>query len=303
VESFTLNRARYASEYARLGDALGVPDAAPAPGELEFLATVTSRDWRRVGMLATTEIFFAAAVTSILAPPAAFEIGTASGFSAAIMAKMIALRESERGRTGTVPLVHTIDKRADFVFDPSRPVGYAIDLIAPELRPRIAVHSGQDSSFCASLTKNGDLRFAFVDGNHRHPWPLTDVLRLQGLMGSGWILMHDIDLPAVVEKARSAGHGYDVTPLYGAKHVFDFWPGDRIRSGNIGAVKMPHDRRSLGELVAKLRELPAEVNRDRWAKQWRVIDKLRTSFDRSRYPVFFRSLGTEFFKWAARRLA
>ena len=278
METFALNRARYASEYARLGAALGVSDVSPAPGELEFLTSITSRDWKQIGMLAAPEVFFAAAVASILAPSFALEIGTASGFSAAIFAKVLALRESERGAPRNGPLVHTIDKRAEFVFDPAQPVGYAIDLVAPELRPRIAVHPRQDSSFCASLTNNGELRFAFVDGNHRHPWPLTDVLRIQDLMRDGWILMHDVDLPAEIEKARSAGHGYDVTAVYGAKHVFDFWPGDKIRAGNIGAVRIPRDRRSLGELVAKLRELPAEVNPDRWTKQWRAIEALRLGF-------------------------
>jgi Methyltransferase domain len=282
VETFALTRARYASDYARLGAALGVPGAAPAPGELEFLASVTSRDWQGVGMLATPEIFFAAAVTSILAPPVAFEIGTAAGFSAAILAKVLALRESECGAPGSGPLVHTIDKRVDFVFDPTQPIGCAIDLVAPEIRRRITIHPRQDSAFCASLTKNDELRFAFVDGNHRHPWPLTDVLRIQDLMASGWILMHDVDLPAVIEQARRAGHGYDVTPVYGAKHVFDFWPAEKIRSGNIGAVKIPRDRRSLGELVAKLRELPAEVSGGSWTKQWRVIEGLRAGFARRR---------------------
>ena len=230
-------------------------------------------------MLAKPEIFFAGAVTSILAPAVAFEIGTASGFSAAILAKTLALRESERGMVGSGPLVHTIDKRVDFVFDPTQPVGFAVDLVAPELRLRIAIHPRQDSSFCASLTKRGELKFAFVDGNHRHPWPLTDVLRIQDLMKDGWILMHDVDLPAVIETARNAGQGYDLTPVYGAKHVFDFWPGDKIRSGNIGAVKIPRDRRSLGGLVAKLRELPTEVSAGSWAKQWRAIEKLRACFD------------------------
>lgn len=283
METFNLtNTESYRREYARLGNALGVAGAQPAPGEVEFFATIMRRDWRGIGMLTLSEVFFAAAVSSILAPPVAIEIGTASGFSAAIFAKMIALREKERGPNGHGPLLHTIDKRADFVFDPTQPVGYAIDLVTPELRSRIRVHPLHDSSFCPSLTKNGELRFAFVDGNHRHPWPLTDVLRIARLMTSGWILLHDVDLPGVVAQARSAGHGHDVTPVYGAKHVFDFWPEEKIRSGNIGAVRVPRDRRSLGEMVAKLRELPGEVSEGSWKKQWRGIEELRAEFDRSR---------------------
>jgi Methyltransferase domain len=279
VETFNLTSAdRYYSDYGRLGDALGVAGATPAPGEVEFLARITSRDWRGIGMLAPSEIFLTAAVTSILGPSLAIEIGTASGFSAAIIAKMIALRQTERGSVEAGPLVHTIDKKADFVFDRAQPIGFAIDLLTPELRDRIALHPLRDSSFCESLTSNGELRFAFVDGSHQHPWPLTDVLCLQRLMESGWILMHDIDLPATIARSRTQGHGLDLAPAFGAKHVFDFWPDKRIAAGNIGAVKIPRDRRLLDELVAQLKELPSEVSVGSWTKQWRGIEEMRTEF-------------------------
>jgi hypothetical protein len=95
-------------------------------------------------------VLFAAAVTSILAPPSAIELGTASGFSTAIIAKIMALREAERGAPGKSPLLHTIDKCADFPPDPTKPIGFAIDLVAPELRERIVLHPLHDSSFARS---------------------------------------------------------------------------------------------------------------------------------------------------------
>ncbi len=263
----------YLREYPRLGAALGVPDAAPAPGEVEWLTEVTARDWRGIGMLPLPDAFFAAAVASILAPPVLLEIGTASGFSAALFAKMLALREQERGAAGSGPLVHTIDKKADFCFDQTQRVGFVIERVTPELRDRIALHPLHDSALCSSLTKLGDLRLAFVDGNHQHPWPLVDVMRLQCLMTGGWLLLHDINLPALVTGAHARGEVLDFEPNAGAQHVFDFWPGERVKAGNIGAVKVPADPHSLGEMLAKLRALPAEVSAGSWKKRWREIEE------------------------------
>src|SRR5436190_23349682 len=103
------NLSGYCSAYRRLGDTLGVACATPAPGEVEFLRGVTTRGRFEFGMLPPSDVFFAAAVTSILAPGLAIEVGTASGYSAAIIAKMIALREAQDARSPSGPLVHTID--------------------------------------------------------------------------------------------------------------------------------------------------------------------------------------------------
>lgn len=264
----------YRSEYGRLAHALGVPNASPAAGELEFLSEVTTPGGFPFGMLPVPDLFFAGAVTSILSPRLAIEIGTASGFSAAVLAKVIALRWQESGVMPAGTFLHTIDFKAQFCQNLTRPIGFAIDLVAPELRQHIAVHPLQDSSYCNQLVQAGGLTFAFVDGNHQHPWPLTDVLQIQRLMEIGWILMHDIDLPAHTKKLQASGQRVVPPPRFGAKHVFDFWPGEKIKAGNIGAIKLPENRSSLGELVAKLRELPREVSGGSWIKRWRDIDAL-----------------------------
>ncbi|HEX3818176.1 MAG TPA: class I SAM-dependent methyltransferase [Chthoniobacterales bacterium] len=268
----------YREEYPRLAAALCRAGAVPARGELEFLTQINESDCLRFGMLPPPDIFFAAAVTSILAPAIAIEIGTASGFSAAILAKIIALRQAEKGAPTATPFFHTIDYKDRYVADPGLPVGFAIERITPELRDRIAIHPLQDSSFCEQLVQAGALFFAFVDGNHQHPWPLLDVLRLQALMTGGWILLHDINLPTLITRARAEGQTVEFAPTFGAKHVFDFWPGEKIQAGNIGAVKIPRERESLGELVRKLRALPREVSAGSWTKRWREIDALEKGF-------------------------
>ena len=256
----------YLAEYSRLAEALGVTRVAPAPGEIEFLREVTIPGRFPFGMMPAPDLFFAGAVASLLRPCLALEIGTASGFSAAILAKVIALRwEETRGHPGG-PLLHTIDLKAEDQRAETRPVGYAIERIAPELCARIGVHPLRDSSYARELVRGEELTLAFVDGNHQHPWPLHDVLQLEALMPGGWILLHDIDLPAIAALAYA--------PRFGAKYVFESWPGEKIGAGNIGAIKLPEDRRSLGDFVARLRDLPSEVSPNGWTKRWRAIDAI-----------------------------
>jgi len=266
----------YRREYPRLGEALGVTEVAPAPGEIEFLRHVATPGRFPFGMLIPPDLLFAGAVASILRPAFMIEIGTASGFSAAVLAKTIALRLEEQGCLVGAPIVHTIDKKTQYPPDPSQPVGFAIDLVQSGLRDLVAVHTLKDSSHCAQLVERGDLTFAFVDGNHQHPWPLVDVLRIHRLMRTGWILLHDIDLPGVIARALASGQPINHPPGAGAKHVFDFWPWEKIRAGNIGAIKVGEDRGLLREWVAQLRELPSQVSAGSATKRWRDIDALLT---------------------------
>jgi hypothetical protein len=228
-------------------------------------------------MLIEPEILFAGAAASILRPGLTVEIGTASGSSAAILAKVISLRQAELGLKSFGPLLHTIDKNSHCGFDRSRPIGFAIEAIAPTLRDQIALHPMRDSSNCHQIVGGTEIDFAFVDGNHSHPWPLFDVLHLQKLMKNGsWILMHDIDLPSSIDGALASGEKVNFEPRFGAKYVFDYWPGAKIRSDNIGAIGIPGNRRSLGDFVDRLRTLPSEVTEGSWIKRWREIDKLMT---------------------------
>ncbi len=260
----------YRSEYGRLADALGVARKEPAPGEVEFLEEVTTPGRFPFGMMPRPDLLFAAGVASLLRSKVTVEIGTASGFSAAVLGKVIALRWQESGPLRDGPLLHTIDLKAEDQRAQTHLVGYAIALVTPELRERFCVHPLRDATCARELVLPNEMTFAFVDGNHQHPWPLHDVLQLQSLMPHGWILLHDIDLPAL------AGGAY--RPRFGAKHVFDHWPDEKIGAGNIGAIKLPTNRHSLGDFVAQLRELPSEVSPNGWTKRWREIDALARRF-------------------------
>lgn len=255
----------YRREYPRLAGALGVAPREPAPGELEFLAEVTTPGRYPFGMMPPPDLYFASGVASLLRSELVIEIGTASGFSAAVLAKVTALRWQENGEVPS-PLLHTIDLKAEDQRAELHRVGFAVERVVPELRDRIVIHPLHDATHARTLIGNRKMTLALVDGNHQHPWPLHDVLQLQKLMPRGWILLHDIDLPALADGTFE--------PRYGAKHVFDFWPDEKIAAGNIGAIKLPEDRRSLGDFVARLRELPSEVSPNGWRKRWREIDAL-----------------------------
>ncbi len=256
----------YRNEYGRLADALEVPRAEPAPGEVEFLREVTTPGRFPFGMMPAPDLFFAGGVASLLRPELTIEIGTASGFSAAVLAKIISLRWEETGGLPDGPLLHTIDLKADDQREETRPVGFAIAQVTPELRDRVGIHPLRDSTYARELVSPRVMTLALVDGNHQHPWPLHDLLQLQNLMPRGWILLHDIDLPAI------AGGAY--APRFGAKYVFDSWPGEKIGAGNIGAIKVTADRHSLGKFIEELRERPSEVSPNGWKKRWHEIDAL-----------------------------
>jgi hypothetical protein len=270
---------QYEAEYSALVRLLGVAEATPAPGELAFLRNVATPRRYPFGMLSPADTLFAAAVTSILRPHVLLEIGTASGFSAAVLAKMIALRTTEAGRDLTGTIVHTLDTRAHVPGNASKPMGYAIDVLVPELRPHIAVHAGVNSSISSQLLRPGELPLAFIDGNHQHPWPLHDVLQVAALIPAhGWILMHDIALPEVIRAAQAARRDIQYEPRFGAQHVFEAWPDEAVCAGNIGAVRVPSERKRLAELAERLREKAIETTENSARKLWRAIDVLTEKF-------------------------
>ncbi|MGI8957128.1 MAG: hypothetical protein ACR2II_09480 [Chthoniobacterales bacterium] len=72
-----------------------------------------------------------------------------------------------------------------------------------------------------------------------------DVLQIQQVMKHGWTSMRDVDLPGLIERISATGQPMDHIPVYGAKYVFDLWPYEKIRAGNIGVIRIPADRSSL----------------------------------------------------------
>lgn len=245
---------KYATDYARLGELLGEYGKTPPPDESEFLRAMLQRG--RPGTVGPDDYRFLTAFVSLLAPPRLLEIGTLTGFSAAIMAAAL---YRQYGNASFVR-VDTIDVRAQCAVEETRPTGFEVAELVPSVASMVHVHVPHDSSFVSKLMKRDELSLAFIDAAHRHPYPLLDLMRIAPFLRSGaWIILHDIRWGTIGRKAAEAGQKLQWPAAYGAEWLFDYWPFRKISGGNIGAVQLPSDKRALLPFALRLGTLPFEV--------------------------------------------
>ena len=247
----------FETKYATLATLLGRVGKIPPPGELAFLhAMVDLDDVRYPGGIGSRDYFFLTALVSILAPRRVIEIGTLTGFSAAIIAAAI---HRQHGNSGGIS-VETIDARTHCIIDETRPIGFEIPELIPDLASTVRVHTRRESDFARELGTRAEFGLAFIDADHRHPWPLLDLLRLAPYVErGGWILLHDIQLGTHGRKLSEAGQALEGGTPYGAEWLFDRWPFRKIRSFHIGAVELPSRRADLIPFSVSLLEEPLEV--------------------------------------------
>jgi predicted O-methyltransferase YrrM len=248
--------ANFERAYTDLAAKLGRAGKTVPPDELEFLRSVVSRRRMYYPMtIGVRDYLFLTAFISILAPARVIEIGTLTGFSAAIIAG--ALRRQHRENTAV--WVDTIDIRPDCAIDETRPTGFEINESFPELASMIRLHVPHDSSVVSNLVKRDELEVAFIDGDHRHPMPLLDLLRLAPYMRSGgWIILHDLGLGTTGQKSTQTGQGIRVTPS-GPEWLFVHWPFRKISGGKIGAVQLPDEKAALIPFALRLMSIPFET--------------------------------------------
>jgi predicted O-methyltransferase YrrM len=266
-------------KYRQLAAELDRPGKIPAPGELDFLHAMVDRDdIRHPGGIGSRDYFFLTALVSILAPRRVIEIGTLTGFSAAIIAAAIHRQhgneidvipsevEGPRGATETLDsgraaiTVETIDADSHCSIDKTRPIGFEIPELIPDLVSTVRVHTGRHSDFVREIATRDEFGLAFIDADHRHPWPLLDVLRLAPYVQSGgWILLHDIQLGSHGKDQRDAGHALEGGTPFGAEWLFDRWPFRKIRSFHIGAIELPPRKDVLIPFALDLLRQPFEI--------------------------------------------
>jgi cephalosporin hydroxylase len=234
--------ANFESAYPRLAALLGHAGKTPAAGELEFLASIGKRRPSYEGRIAPADYFFLTAFISILAPRRVIEIGTLTGFSAGIIAAALARRHGKDGANW----VDTIDIHTQCAVDKTRPSGFEITQLFPDVAPMVRVHTPHDASVVSQLAAPDELEVAFIDADHRHPLALLDLLRLAPYMKSAsWILLHDVQLGTITRRALDAGRKTAFEPVYGAEWLFNRWPFRKISGGNIGAVQLPEHKNAL----------------------------------------------------------
>jgi cephalosporin hydroxylase len=248
----------FETKYVTLATLLGRVGKISPPGELEFLhAMVDLDDVRYPGGIGSRDYFFLTALVSILAPRRVIEIGTLTGFSAAVIAAAI---HRQHGNSGGIS-VETIDARTHCSIDETRPIGFEIPALIPDLASTVRVHTRRESDFARELAADGEFGLAFIDADHRHPWPLLDVLRLAPYVQSGgWILLHDIQLGTHGQKLRETGQSMESGTPYGAEWLFDRWPFRKIRSFHIGAIELPSRKADLIPFSLSLLEEPFEIS-------------------------------------------
>jgi predicted O-methyltransferase YrrM len=192
------------------------------------------------------------------------EIGVASGVSSAII--LAALRDAgatlfDEPPEGFGAVLRSYDIGDRCYFDHERAVGEAALEMTPDLLEGWALRTGCDSIDASEELDLGTADVAFIDADHRHPWPAIDALALLGVMRPGsWIVLHDVRLEALAAR-HEARTGERVDWKHkGARVVFEAWPLEKVVAGselgNIGAVRVGRDReetdavrRSLVELI------------------------------------------------------
>jgi predicted O-methyltransferase YrrM len=266
------NWEQFEIKYRQLAEELGHPGKIPAPGEVEFLHRMVDHDdVRYPGGIGSRDYFFLTCLVSILAPRRVIEIGTLTGFSTAIIAA--AIHHQHPDHAGIT--VDTIDSQTHCIIDESRRIGFEIPDLIPDLVSTIRIHTSRESDVVREIAKPGEFGLAFIDADHRHPWPLLDILRLApNLQPRGWIVLHDIQLGSYGKAERDAGKQSETGTPYGAEWLFDRWPFRKIRSFQIGAVELPGDTSALIPFALDLMNEPFEVTRQ-------SADRIRTALYRS----------------------
>jgi hypothetical protein len=260
------NWEQFEIKYRQLAEELGHSGKVPAPGEVDFLhEMVALDDVRYPGGIGSRDYFFLTCLVSILAPRRVIEIGTLTGFSTAIIAAAIHRQHRPLSGSGLPSgrneiTVETIDSQTHCIIDKKRPIGFEIPDLIPDLVSTVRIHTGHESDFVREIAAPGEFGLAFIDADHRHPWPLLDVLRLAPYIESGgWILLHDIQLGTYGESEREAGKQPEGGTPFGAEWLFERWPFRKVRSFHIGAIELPQRQDALIPFALDLMEQPFEL--------------------------------------------
>ena len=190
--------------------------------------------------------------TSLLSSGAstAVEIGTATGFSSALLASVL----DAANKSGLVDDdfgVVTIDISPQWYVDRSRATGEAAREVAPHLVDHIEFVNPYDASEVPRRFSPDSVQFLFIDANHAHPWPTLDLLlSLPALKPGAAVVLDDINLPLIHPSNHDWGahhlfYGVEVTKEEGA-FISD-------AHASMGRLEVPFDKASFGaQLLAVL---------------------------------------------------
>jgi predicted O-methyltransferase YrrM len=227
------------------------------PAERKGLEHLLAYERNCSGAIGMGDLLFLHAFVSVLAPDRVVEIGTLSGFSAAVIADAVAQHQNPESES---VVVDTIDLNPRCLTDQTKPVGFEIPQLVPHLSSRIRVHAGKDARYVEQIARAGELQLVFIDADHQHPRPTLDLIRVARFVRpGGWVVVHDIELGSLGERMDAAGTPLEHGAPSGAQWLFEAWPFGKISGGNIGALRLPSNVRDLVPFALAMLRIPSEL--------------------------------------------
>jgi cephalosporin hydroxylase len=229
------------------------------PVEKAEIEAVYATHWRPGwGSIAPDEVLYVQELITKLRPNSFIEIGTASGLSGGLIARLM---DENGGGEFT-----TIDHDNTFFGDNTKENGFLLRHIYDGTRVRVEQRAFTTALDIATLGSTYEM--AFVDANHQHPWPLIDTLCLYPCMAGPRVVVHH-DLALFRKQAQPIG--------LGPKYLFDQFPSShRQRStaggGNIFSVSLDLPVRDLEQIASDAFYLPWSLRAPLTSA---VLDKFR----------------------------
>jgi predicted O-methyltransferase YrrM len=242
------------------------PSPAAFPGLLENHAALRSRfgidtdeagvarmleRFRRpewvTGSISAVDAVFLHDVIQSVRPRRIVEVGVASGCSSAALLMGLADAGIPLLHDDGTAALHGFDRLDCCFFDRDRALAAGAFEMVPDLVCGLKLHPGETALDASRRFAGEPIAFAFIDADHRHPFPTADMLALAPVLARGaWVALHDINLVSVAD-AYEAETGETVDwRARGAEILFERWPFEKIacRAGhrNIGIVRLPADR-------------------------------------------------------------
>lgn len=266
-------------EYSdQLADFLGIDEVKLSENSINKMKEMElmAHDY---GQICCQHAMFLFLFGSLISAKNVVEIGTGSGMSGLTLSNALSFQKNTENKE--VINFHTIDLNMRRSLEPDKNIGYLLENWSEHEKVKVSLHREKTSFIISDILKPKSVGLAFIDGSHEHPWPLQDLLNLfPVLTDNAVIILHDIDLPETVNNMKKENPAFKGRPAYGAKYIFDNWPGLRIRmikkNKNIGAVVLPKDRKILKKYISKLMHKKFETHKDEWQNQIRHLEQ---SFD------------------------
>ncbi len=218
------------------------------PSREEVHLSFASPAWV-TGAISKEDSIFLLELLRLTRPRGIIEIGVASGYST----KVLSSKLQEIDSTGAI---YSFDRLTHFYADDAYRLGALLYDENGKMPGNVHLFPGVPSHHISSLLRDKlRLHFAFIDGEHRHPQPLIDLIHVLPVLEPGsLVVLHDVNLPDLFE-GRHLEHG--------SRALFRSWNGHKVLprslTPNIGAIRLHRTHEETIEALLPTMQLPWEV--------------------------------------------